>query len=222
MEKIKNIILDLGGVLLNIDNNATIQAFKDLGVKNIEAMLAQGAKNDLFDGLDKGLMSTDEFRQGVRNYSSLDVTDKQIDDAWNAMLLDFPMSRLKLLDGIRKNYRLFLLSNTNAIHYAEYTRYMFNTHGAANLEDFFEKTYFSHEIGMHKPDAEAFNLIVDENKLSKHETLFVDDTYRHVEGARGVGLNAIWLDLRKMDIHDLFGEGFLLKAESAWQEAEKI
>jgi len=211
MEKIKNIILDLGGVLLNIDYNATIRAFKDLGVKNIESMFTQDAQNKLFDGLDKGLMSPKEFRQGVRQYSGLGLTDQQIDLAWNAMLLDFPKNRIELLEGLKANYRLFLLSNTNSIHYPEYMKYMKKSHGVENLDEFFERTYLSHEIGMRKPDAEAFNLIVDENNLSKKETLFVDDTLQHVEGARRAGLNAIWLDLRTMDVNDLFGDDYQLK-----------
>jgi HAD superfamily hydrolase (TIGR01549 family) len=214
MEKIKNIILDLGGVLLNIDYIATIKAFQELGVKNIETMFTQEAQNKLFDGLDKGSMSPEEFRQGVREYSALDLTDEQIDDAWNAMLMDFPKCRIELLEGIRKNYRLFLLSNTNSIHYPQYIKYMRKMYRVDNLDEFFEKTYLSHEIGMRKPDAEAFNLIIDENHLLKQETLFVDDTLQHVEGARRVGLNAIWLDLRKMEIHDLFDEDFRLRWEN--------
>jgi len=211
MEKIKNIILDLGGVLLNIDYIATIKAFKELGVKNIEMIFTPEAQNKLFDCLEDGTMNPDEFREGLRKHSGLNLTVKQIDDAWNAMLLDFPKSRIELLDGIRKNYRLFLLSNTNAIHYPEYLGYMARTYGFANLDSLFEKTYWSHEIGMRKPFVEVFDLIVDENNLIKQETLFVDDTLQHVEGARRAGLNAIWLDLRKFNIHDLFGKNFRLR-----------
>ncbi|PKP36084.1 MAG: HAD family phosphatase [Bacteroidetes bacterium HGW-Bacteroidetes-15] len=192
---IKNIIFDLGGVILNIDYHLTINAFKALGLHSFDSLFTQANQIGLFDKLDKGLITPQEFRDEIRRITSSNITDSQIDKAWNAMLLDFPPSRLELLGRVKDGYRTFLLSNTNAIHIEDYNRILYNTFGVKNLSVFFEREYYSHLIHMRKPDAEAFELILNENKLKPEETLFIDDTLQHVEGARKVGIQAYHLDI---------------------------
>ncbi|MDR4987474.1 MAG: hypothetical protein RG741_01385 [Bacteroidales bacterium] len=113
---VKNIIFDLGGVLLNIDYGLTIAAFKKLGVEDFDGFFTQAAQHKVFDRFDTGHVTPGEFRDRLRRLSGLNLSDRQIDDAWNAMLLDMPADRIKLLQKVRRNYRIFLLSNTNAIH----------------------------------------------------------------------------------------------------------
>lgn len=215
MENIRNIIFDLGGVLYNIDQRLSLEAMKNLGLKDLDRFLLEAGREQVFERFDRGEISPIDFRQKLRKLSGLDVPDEQIDAAWNAMLLDFPEYRIDLLEGLRGHYRLFLLSNTNAIHYPHYQRYMQQTFGVDGLDHLFEKTYLSHQLGMRKPDAEVYIHILKENELLPEETLFIDDTLEHVLGARKVGLKAVWLDLSKLKVKDLFNWRYQLRAEVA-------
>lgn len=209
MIQIRNIIFDLGGVLLNIDYHATIDAFKALGVQNFEGFFTQAAQSHLFDRLDTGQISPEAFRQELRDISGIAMSDADIDQAWNAMLLDLPQQRIPLLEDARMHYRTFLLSNTNAIHYPAYTQYLKDAHGYESLALLFEKHYLSHDIGMRKPDVEVFEWVLQQNGLLASETLFIDDTLQHVQGARKAGLWAYWLDLQNEVISNIFERGQL-------------
>ena len=204
---IKNIIFDLGGVILNIDYHLTIEAFKKLGFDDFDTLFTKARQTGVFDKLDKGLVTPDEFRNGIRELAKKTFTDEQIDNAWNAMLLDFPVHRLKLLEQIHSQYKTYLLSNTNQIHIEVYNQILFNTFGVRNLSPFFDKEYYSHVIHMRKPDAEVYELILNQNGLKAEETLFIDDSEHHIIGARKVGLNAYHLNLQEGEtIEKLFVE----------------
>ncbi|RPH31170.1 MAG: HAD family phosphatase [Bacteroidales bacterium] len=194
---IKNIIFDLGGVILNIDYHLTIDAFKKLGFENFDEIFTQAKQMGIFDQLDKGLVTPDKFRDGVRELSGKPFTNQQIDEAWNAMLLNFPVHRLELIEKIHTQYRTFLLSNTNQIHYEVYNNDLYNVYGVRDLSHFFEKVYYSHQIHMRKPDREAFQIILDENNLNAEETLFIDDTEQHIVGAKVLGINTYHLNLKE-------------------------
>jgi putative hydrolase of the HAD superfamily len=202
---IKNIIFDLGGVIINIDYKLTLDAFKKIGFADFDSVFSQAQQLGVFDLLDKGLVSHEDFRSYIRNISGKPLTNNQIDGAWNAMLLDFPIKRLKLLESIKQQYRTFLLSNTNQIHCDVYTKDLQNTYGVKDLSHFFEKVYLSHEIHLRKPDSEAFMLILNENNLKPEETLFIDDTEQHIEGAKKVGIITHYLRLKDGEtIENLF------------------
>ena len=201
---IKNIIFDLGGVLLNIDQYATINAFKKLGVNNFDEFFTFAKQSNLFDRMDTGEISAAGFRDEIRRISGLDLSDADIDHAWNAMILDLPRERITLLEMAREHYRTFLLSNTNSIHYPTYTDYLKKNHGYDSLEQLFENHYLSHEVGMRKPNEEIYRFVLEENNLNPAETLFIDDTERHVEGARKTGIVGYWLDLSKENVLDIF------------------
>ncbi len=193
---IKNIIFDLGGVILNIDYALTFNAFKKLGFSNFDELFAQAKQVGVFDQFDKGLITPVEFINTIRSLSSKPLSDNQILTAWNALLLDFPISRLKLLEQIRNHYRTFLLSNTNQIHCEVYNSDLFRTFGVKDLSYFFEKVYYSHVIHMRKPDREVYELLINENGLKPDETLFIDDTEQHVEGAKLVGIHTYLLKVK--------------------------
>jgi putative hydrolase of the HAD superfamily len=213
MDKIRNIVFDLGGVLFNVDYHATIEAFRKLGMKDFDIFYTQAAQSQLFDRLERGEMLPERFRHELRQLSGLLLYDDQIDLAWNAMLLDFPLHHLKLLEGAKAHYRLFLLSNTNEIHYPVFQEYMMKATGCNGLDHFFEKTYLSHKIGMRKPELRIFQHVLNENVLTPEETLFIDDTFGHVEGARRAGIRSVWLDLNAMKVTDLFNRHFRLRQE---------
>ncbi|MFP4691471.1 MAG: HAD family hydrolase [Bacteroidales bacterium] len=211
---IRNIIFDLGGVLLNIDYQATINAFKKLGMKDFDEFFTQAAQHQLFDRLDKGEVSPPAFREELRRLSGLEVSDEEIDSAWNAMLLDLPAKRLALLERVGKRYRTFLLSNTNSIHYPAYMDYLNRHYGIADLSDLFNKQYLSFQVGMRKPDRDIFRHVLSDQALQAGETLFIDDSVQHVKGAREAGLNAVWLDVQHREVSDLFTEHYRLREET--------
>ena len=204
-KNVKNIIFDLGGVIINLSYQSTIDAFKAIGFNDFEEVFTQASQVDLFDKLDKGLISPADFRIALRKLCKVSITDQQIDDAWNAMLLDFPKYRLDLLLSIKQHYRTFLLSNTNAIHFVAYNQLLNDSFGFENLSHYFEREYYSHLVHMRKPDPEVFLKILNENGLNASETLFIDDSIQHVVGAQKLGILAYHLNIPKGEsIENLF------------------
>lgn len=199
-----NIVFDLGGVLLNINPENSVNQFKAIGLLDTTRIQHEYRENGLFDRLEKGLLSPDAFRKEIRQYIDAEVSDHQIDYAWNAMLLDFPYERLLLLQELKKTHKIYLLSNTNIIHWDYYTKIIRETHGV-NLSDCFEKDYYSHNMGLRKPDTTIYSELLRSENLKAEETLFIDDMYSNVEAARSIGMIAHHLDLEKGEsILDLF------------------
>ena len=145
-----------------------------------------------FQDYEKGNISTDSFVQAIAKASKI-VEEQAIKNAWNAMLLDIPEKRFKLLNEAKKNYRTFCLSNTNELHIDFIYKQLERVNNIPNLHQFFETVYLSHEMGMRKPDKEIFSKVISENKLDPSKTLFIDDTAGHLEGAKKTGLKTLHL-----------------------------
>jgi len=191
-EGIKSVIFDLGGVIYDVDYHKTINAFKALGMDRFEEIYAKAGQSDLFNDLEEGKISRAVFVERIKNLSRHDMTSSQIFNAWNGMLLGFMPDALACLKRLRSTYRIFLLSNTNEIHIQEIEKRV----GTAFFSDFyslFEKVYLSHELGLRKPHTDVFNYILKEKGLKANETLFIDDSIHHVEGAIKAGLQAYHL-----------------------------
>jgi HAD superfamily hydrolase (TIGR01549 family) len=202
---IKNIIFDFGGVICNIDLRLTEKAFLDLGLKKFDTGRSISDSAGLFEDIETGAISPQVFRDGLRKFFEHPVTDVQLDSAWNAMLLDIPESRIRLLEETRKHYRIFLLSNSNEIHYHCYVQNFRKQSGYPDFDGLFEKSWFSCRIGLKKPSPEIFRYVLRDSKLDPSETLFIDDTLVHVEGARNAGIHGYHLILDKGEqITDLF------------------
>ncbi len=202
MSKINTIIFDLGGVIINLDINKTITEFNKLSNTPFESIYTQLQQTPIFDLFDKGLVSEHDFFSELKTFINGNATHEQIVFAWNAMLLDFPKHRLELLLKLKTKYRLFLLSNTNETHVTAFEKSLNTEHQYKNLEPFFEKVYYSCRMGMRKPDEEIFDCILKENNLNPANTLFIDDTIHHVNGALKTGIQAQLLD-KKMDVSKL-------------------
>ena len=188
---IRNIVFDLGNVIINIDPDLTLQKTREFGVTNFDEMYTIMRQSDLFDRLDTGKISLPEFRDAIRAYTKIHLTDQQIDDAWCAMLLDFPEENAELLRKLRaKGYKLYLLSNTNEMHIAHYTEYLKQRFGCDLLSELFDRTFYSHEIGYRKPNREAYEYVLKAEGLKPAETLFIDDLEHNVIGARKTGIQA--------------------------------
>ncbi|MCK5847478.1 MAG: HAD-IA family hydrolase [Bacteroidales bacterium] len=205
---IKNIIFDLGGVILNIDFHKAAEAFKDLGITNFENLYSRATQSNLFINLELGVISDEEFYTAIRELSGISISNEDIKVAWNELLLDFPKERLNLLKNLAGNYKLFLLSNTNKIHYDSYQNDLQIKHGIEGLEKLFEKCYFSHDIGIRKPEPESYNYVLEQNNLRPEETLFIDDTVLNIDAAVSVGVKALFINIdRGDDVLDYFEDG---------------
>ena len=194
MQGIKNIIFDLGGVILNLDNQRTEEAFARLGVKNMRQYFGIGFAASFFKDYEVGKITDQQFIDSIRTMAGLDaVTNGEIIDGWNALLLDFPPERIALLKELGKRYRIFLFSNTNSLHLAALRNIYSQTFGSGALDDHFERTYYSHLLGMRKPEKASYEYILQENGLEGRETLFVDDAIVNIEGAEQAGLKGLYL-----------------------------
>lgn len=205
MKNIKNIIFDLGGVIINLDIDKTIAEFNKIGNTKFENIYTQAAQNKLFDLFDKGIISPEEFFEEIKKEINYNGKDEDVILAWNEMLLDVPKKRLDALVKAKQNYNTFLLSNTNEAHIAIFERNLYKQHGVKNFEDYFDKVYYSCRMNMRKPDKEIFEYVLKENNLVAEETVFIDDSIQHVKGAGACGINAYLLP-KNMDVSDLLKE----------------
>lgn len=189
----KNIIFDLGGVILNIDYQLTSKAFKDLGIQNFDELYSQARQNNLFDDLETGKISAENFRNEIRKMSGLNIDDDKLNNAWNAMLLDLPKERVDLLFELSKKHRIFLLSNTNIIHFENFRASIFEKFKEDVFPKIFEKVYYSFEIGFRKPDENCFQFVLNDAQILPNETLFIDDSIQHIKSANQLGIQTIHL-----------------------------
>lgn len=192
-QPVQNIIFDLGGVFLNIDYGATREAFIKMGVIDFDALFTQSHANHLFEKLETGKVTPEEFYQEFREQTGLQVTDEQIRDAWNAMLLDFPQERLEWLDQVKDKYKIYLFSNTNQIHHEAFSAHFKAQQNGRNFDDFFIKAYYSHTLGLRKPYAASFLELCRLEGIDPLNTLFIDDTSKNIEGAQEAGLQTVYL-----------------------------
>lgn len=194
MQKTEAVIFDLGGVILNIDYNLTRNAFKAIGIKNFHDMYSQAAADDLFRKLETGKISENDFYREMNSRTSLSLSDSEIREAWNAMLLAFRETSLQFLDSLSGKYKLFLLSNTNHIHLDAFNKIYHNHQRQKPFNRFFDKAYYSCEIGLRKPDADIYEFVLNENKLDAAKTIFIDDSLQNVEAAKKSGMQTILLE----------------------------
>lgn len=193
MKKIKNIIFDLGGVLLEIDYLRTEKAFTDLGVSKFAELYSQQSASTLFEHLETGVISNNDFYQQFRSAAAVELTDPQIENAWCAMLGHFPLERLSWLEEIGFRYNIYLFSNTNRIHLGAFQKIYQQQTDHENFEEYFIKAWYSHDLGMRKPYPEAYTKLLEIENLQADETLFIDDSEVNIIGAQKAGLQTIWL-----------------------------
>ena len=196
---INTIIFDFGDIFINLDKQATLDGLKKLGMSEWNEDL-----NQLNISFEKGQISTENFLLGLQQHAPQGSIE-EINLAWNAVLLDFPLKRLEFLQKLSKKYRLFLLSNTDSIHIETFER----ENGVSFYSDFyqcFEKVYFSFEMGMRKPELEIYNYVLAQHNLIAKHTLFVDDKKENTDAALSLGIHVWNLQVGKEDVVDLFSK----------------
>lgn len=193
LKGIKNIIFDLGGVLLNIDPKKTIEAFGKMGMEQLVKDSGLSYDHDIFFQMEQGKLSPDEFRKGVQEMLPEPVSFNEIDAAWTAMLLDFPEIRVQLVKNLSEDFKIYLFSNTNAIHVEKYHANFRKQHGF-EVSTLFEKDFYSNEIGFRKPSLESFLEIIRLSGIQPEESIFIDDSHLNVDAAIACGLKGYWLE----------------------------
>ena len=194
------ILLDLGGVLIDVDYHATAEAFQALGHADFEQLYSQAQQDHLFDGFEVGALSPAEFRDRIRAVLGSGLTDTVIDTSWNAMLGSVHPQRIDLVHRLKQRYQVLLLSNTNAIHVPAFEAIIAQENGITDFKALFHGAYYSCEIGLRKPDAASFLHVLEKHGADPARTLFMDDSIQHVRGARQAGLHAEHLELAHEDI----------------------
>lgn len=193
MKEIKNIIFDLGNVLLDLDWDRVERAFREMLAEEYEAALLRYQAEELFLQLEVGRLRPEEFVERIRAVSGRAIDEKTIIDSWNAILVELPVRRLQWLRELRRQYPLYLLSNTNAIH-IDWLHLHLQAQAGMTIRDFnalFVKPYYSFKINLRKPDREVYEFVIADAGLNPRETLFVDDMEENVHAAAAAGLRTL-------------------------------
>ena len=201
MENIRNLIFDLGNVILNIDTKLSEIAFAKYGMNDFEKLYTLASQNELFDRLEVGSISENEFYDEFRKVTGCKLDNQILEQCWNALIMDFPAARIEMLKHLKNEgkYRTFILSNTNIIHYRFYTALLKRVHGVDGLESLVEHAYFSHEIGLKKPNRDIFDHVVTNSHIKPEESIFIDDNEANIKAANALGFNTIFLKDNDME-----------------------
>ena len=190
---IRNVIFDFGGVLFEIDYELPAKAFEELGFPGFRNFYTQAAQNPMFDLLETGKVSNEEFLAFLKDMVP-SATREQVLHAWNVILLHIMPEEVDVVKSVKRaGYRTFLLSNTNAIHVEEFEKMIASRMDIDDFKSAFELIYYSNELGLKKPYPETFLHVCALNQLDPKETLFIDDSLQHVLGAQQAGLQAYHL-----------------------------
>ena len=206
--KIKNIIFDLGGVVLDIDESIVYNELEKMGI-NVSELAHSKEFIDIMSKFDTGIYTAPTFRKKTKALLGQEkMTDQRFDAIWNAMILDIPRERIEAIEKMKKHYKIFLMSNSNVIHYDLYVRDLQLRFGYNEFDELFNKSYFSFAEHLEKPDPRFFELILDHEGLLPEETLFIDDTEANIKVAKSLGINT-YLIRRDELVRNLFENGVL-------------
>jgi len=209
--EIKNIIFDFGGVILDIDPQLTINEFSRLGFSDLDKLNTPAFTEEILGKFERGILTPEVFRDKLRAFLDIEITDQQIDEAWNALLFDIPGIRIDIIEQVKNNYQIFLLSNSNEIHYDLFVRDLQLRFGYGEFDELFDKAYFSFDLHLLKPNPEVFEFIIYQHDLDLATTLFIDDNINNIEAARKLGIKTYHLT-KPQRIRDIFIDGKLIES----------
>lgn len=206
--KIKNVIFDLGGVVLDIDETIVYKELEKMGI-NVSELARSKEFVGVISRFDTGVYTAPTFRKKVKALLGLEkMTDQKFDALWNAMLLDIPRERIEAIEQVKKHYKIFLMSNSNEIHYDLYIRDLQLRFGYDEFDKLFNKSYFSFDIHLEKPDPRFFEFLLDHEHILPEETLFIDDTAENIKAAKALGINTYHIRRDEL-VRNLFENGVL-------------
>ena len=201
LSTVKHVIFDLGGVIIDLDESATIRAFAELFQKS-ESEIGSFSQADFFKAYEIGEIDDPTFRAKIREEFEYTGAEERIDAAWNAMLGKIDHDKISLFDQMSKDYTLFVMSNTNDIHIRFFNRLFERVAEGRTFNSFFEQGYLSQELGERKPNIGAWQPILNDHQLSAENCLFIDDKLANVEAAANLALQTFhnkaprdWMEL---------------------------
>lgn len=187
---LKNILFDMGGVIIDLNVNATLEGFYNLGFPAHLLNYPENYNTDIFYKYETGQITTGEFRDAMRKATGVNFEDKAFDKAWGAMLVDIPAARIELIKKLADKYDLYILSNTSELHTPVFES-LFLQNGGISMRDLFKQRFYSNEIGCHKPDDSSFRYVLEHAKIKAEETIFLDDNIHNIKASQSLGFNAI-------------------------------
>lgn len=194
IEGVKLLLLDLGGVIIDIEPDRSSKAFSKLGKGTILGEHSKAEQDELFDRFERGDHDAASFRRELRERASIEADDRRIDEAWNALLIGIPQERFRFLERMASHYRLHLFSNTNELHMKGFSEIVESAYGFKDFLKLFEGIHLSYEMGARKPEPEAFEELLHRMGTEPEEVLFIDDTAAHIETARQLGIRSYHLN----------------------------
>jgi len=207
--EIKNIIFDFGGVILDIDPQLTIDEFVKLGFNKFDKLMTPEFIDGIIGKFERGILTPEVFRTKLKEFLEIDITDQQLDDAWNSLLYDIPAERIEIIENIKKNYQIILLSNSNEIHYDLFVRDLQLRFGYREFDELFHKAYFSFDLHLLKPDPDIYEFVINQHGFIPGETLFIDDKTENIEAAKKLGLKTYQLE-KPERVRDIFKDEKLI------------
>jgi epoxide hydrolase-like predicted phosphatase len=188
----KNIIFDLGGVIIDIDPLKAVEAFASYVYKagngDVKQLYEKIVNGTLLMDYEKGNINDEEFRNALNDRLDINLTNEKFDEAFNALLLDYTPERLQLLTELKKSHNIYLLSNTCHIHFEYYNNLLKEKYGYSDLKDLFDQAFVSFEMGLRKPDTKIYKTVLEQANLKAEESIFIDDSLQNVEAAEMVGI----------------------------------
>lgn len=191
---IKNLLFDLGGVIMDIRRSNCIDAFKKLGMAHPEQFLGEYVQAGPFQGIENGSMSPQQFHDALRPFLGDDITDRQIDEAFMKFLIGIPSHRLSTLRRLRQNYNIYLLSNTNPIMWNAMIADEFNRDDRGGINAYFDGVVTSFEAKSMKPDSRIFEYACRKLNITPSETLFIDDSQSNLDTAAALGFDTLLVE----------------------------
>lgn len=205
MTHFKNLIFDIGDVIVDINYQVTIAEFQKLSLIDFSEIVSYSRQHHIFDAFEKGQITAQEFRNQLRPFLKPDVKDEDINNAWNSILIHYPPAKIELLKYLKTRYRTFALSNINEIHIQSLNKAAGHLFGVTAFADFFHRAYYSSEMGFRKPEAKIYEMVLKDEHLNPSETFFVDDKEENIQAANALGIRAFQLKERDK-LHDLLHE----------------
>lgn len=185
---IKNVVFDLGGVIVELDTQRPIDRFKEVGVMDAEQLLDPYEQKGLFLEFENGTVDLNTFQKKLSEHSGKELSLDDIHYGWLGFMLDVPQEKLDYIGELRKKYKVYILSNTNPIIMRWAKSGVFCPSGRP-LTDYVDKIYASFEIGLTKPDSRIFEYMLADGNMLPSETLFVDDSQKNIDTAVALGLH---------------------------------
>lgn len=207
VQGIDAIIFDFGNVLIDLDYPRVIREFSEVAKKNKEEIEELVVTAPVLQKFEMGMTTPDEFRSKMNSILGTNMGEAQFDAIWNSMLKSITKERMNKVLQIGEKYQTFILSNTNIIHEMAYEEMIMEETGRPSLRDFVKEVYYSHEIGMRKPNLNCYNFVIDDIGLYASRMLFLDDRLDNVEAAQKAGMKAVQIFDPDKQLNEIFGLG---------------